>query len=47
MINDLTPNTNDIELYLFADDSATYTAGTDINKSFTSMQKTLNKIIKW
>ena len=47
MINDLTPNTNDIELSLFADDSATYTAGTNIDKIFTSMQKTLNKITKW
>lgn len=40
MINDLTPNTNDIELSLFADDSATYTAGTDIKKFYFNAKNT-------
>ena len=47
MINDLTPNSTDIELSLFADDSAAYTSGKNINKIYKSMQETSNKITNW
>ena len=47
MINDLSPASENIQMSLYADDSATYTSGKNKKTMFISMQKTLNKISAW
>jgi ribonuclease HI len=47
MINDMKTETADVELSLYADDSATYTGGRDIDVLGRRMQKSLNAIENW
>ena len=47
MINDINTNLKEVDLSLFADDSAVYTCGKDINRLGNFMQQTLDYIQIW
>ena len=47
MVNDLTLSRKDVELSLFADDSAIYKSGPNLKKLIADIQTTLNDIQEW
>ena len=47
MINDMKTKSDDVSLSLFADDSATYNHGHDVDLLIKQMQKTLDGIQQW
>jgi ribonuclease HI/exonuclease III len=47
MINDICMRNNNVELSLYADDSAIYKSGKDLNQIIKDIQKTLDDIHQW
>src|SRR5207245_720328 len=47
MINDLTLHNKDVDLSLFADDSAIFKSGTNLQRLVTDIQGSLDEIQKW